>query len=98
MHNANLLYSYCKRDEQILSNNLSCTVSTYCILVWIIESCNMDENSYDDKRIAPRIFFCDYFESILSVSLSELFYCEFSNYLNAPDKTRSIQRLVINRD
>ena len=58
----------------------------------------MDENSYDDKRIAPRIFFCDYFKSILSVSLSELFYCEFSNYLNAPDKTRSIQRLVINCD
>ena len=42
-HNANLLYSYCKSDEQILSYNLSCTVSTYCILVWIIESCNMDE-------------------------------------------------------
>ena len=42
-HNANLLYSYCKSDEQILSYNLSCTVRTYCILVWIIESCNMDE-------------------------------------------------------
>ena len=52
--NANLLYSYCKSDEQILSYNLSCTVSTYFILVWIIESCNMDEKQLWWQKDCPQ--------------------------------------------